>query len=68
MNPIRRCIICGHFFWAGLPRLGFETVNDFRGGKQLWFGWVHWPEWVEHCSRECADADLVATFGPDPKP
>jgi hypothetical protein len=59
--------MCNRLFWAGLPTVGFQTVKDLWGGKSLWFGFTSKPEWVEHCSRACADEELILTFGPDPE-
>lgn len=46
--PIQFCMICGRWYWGGLPRPAW-----LFGYARSWMPW-----WVDYCSRECADEDL----------
>lgn len=51
LMPIQPCMMCGKWFWGGLPRWWW-IGEDGKWG-------LSWQaSWCDYCSRECADEDL----------
>ena len=45
--PVQSCLICGKWFWAGVPWFNFRDLH-----------WQWWPSWSDYCSKSCCDQDL----------
>ena len=45
--PVQSCLMCGKWFWAGLPWFGIRDLQ-----------WQWWPAWSDYCSKGCCDEDL----------
>lgn len=49
--PIQFCMVCGKWYWGGLP--------EIEARKVVWLAW-----WKDYCSTKCADEDTEAVCGP----
>ncbi len=52
--PIQFCMVCGKWYWGGLPRFGWDIAFDeTRRFRCLWAAWMQ-----DYCCRACADEDM----------
>lgn len=70
--PIQFCMICGRWYWGGLPRFWItnkvagQKTNNYEGNiyqtpiykKGIGATWL--PSWKDYCSQKCCDDDGTA--------
>lgn len=63
--PVQKCMVCGKWYWGGLPRFWFVKVTRYmpggeRAGDRYRFCCTWQASWMDYCSHKCCEEDMAS--------